>query len=304
MPQSMDPADSSTFPTFDGYARRLLRNAETETLDSYQDNLSWYREQRFSYIPIPTADKYYNLETETLEDLSPDQYVDSDLSIRKLFSLLSDHPFLLQDKMANLEVYYVDDDEYYFLEEDAPADATVLDADEIYENYPEIEDDLSNYRYRFVDRADLNRREVREALYPILADLESELAEVIKDDVPNPVDLYPNASDRVVGRREKDILEDIDLHTAEYLGLGGMIGIIKGRGHLWDEFGFDSANEVEDRLGSIQELRNRVMHSNRTLIRNAEDIEKTVERVNDAQRIIAQARGIPMENVRTLYWEE
>lgn len=297
----MQPEEWSTsFPDLSGSVQRIFRNAKTESREDVEEYLDKYEYKKYTYIPVPESDEYYNRKTGSFEDLVEDQYVDLDISLRNLFELLSEYPFLLVDTMEGLEVYFVSEDEYYFLPEDAPDDAELMDIRDLEEGHPNIIEEITGDRHRFVNRADLNRREVREALYPIIAELESEIAEAVKEDVDDPVDLYHNASESVVGRREKDILNDIELHTAEYFGLGDMIGLLKGRGHLWDEFGFESANDVDDRLRSIQRLRNCVMHSNRTLIRKPGDVEKTLERVNDAQKIIAEARDIPLKNLEAI----
>ncbi|WP_152421839.1 hypothetical protein [Halorubrum saccharovorum] len=300
----MQPKDQANFPEFSGSTFILFRIAEIETLDTYEDNLERYREKDFSYVPIPEADKYYNLNTESLEDLHENQYVEKNISVRKLFTLLSTYPFLLHDSLTGLKAYVDEDGDYYFEGGDPPEDAVKKDLEELEEQHPDILDEIRQSRYWFVNLADLNRREIREALYPVVAELESEIADAIREDVDEPEDLYHNAPDHVVGRREKDRLRDMGLHTAEYLNLGDMIGLLKGRQHLWGDFGFSDADEVEDRLGSLNQLRNSVMHSNRTLIRSQTDIEKTLERVNDAQRIIIKSRGGSVEALQTRLWEE
>lgn len=293
----MEPEDSAKFPTFNLQIEGLFRDAEVETINTYEQNISKYREKGFSYIPIPDSDKYYDVDVGALKEMDNDQYVMSPLSVRQLFELLSDQPFLIDDRLRSIKAYQTTD-EYYIDRENAPKQAEITNLSEIADDHPEVSDNLSwNTWYYFVNRADLNRREVRETLYPIIAELESEMANAIKEDVDNPEDLYPTSPDRVVGRREKDILNDVELHTAEYLNLGSMIGLLKGRPHLWERFGFETSSEVGDRLGSIQDLRNKVMHSNRTLIRSQSDVSKTLDRVDDAQEIIATARGIPHESM-------
>lgn len=299
----MQPEDQANFPDLSGSASILWRTAEIETLDSYEDNLEHYREKDFSYVPIPEADKYYNLNTESLEDLHENQYVGRNISFRELFDLLSTYPFLLHDTVTGLEAYVEQDGDYYFEGGDPPEDAVKKDLEELEEQHPDIVDDIAGSRYRFVDMADLNRRETREALYPIVAELESEIADAIREAVDEPEELYHNAPDHVVGRREKDKLNDLGLHTAEYLNLGDMIGFLKGRQNLLENFGFESPNEADDRLGSINRLRDSVMHSNRTLIRSQSDVEKALERVNDSQRIITESRGGSVETLREVIWE-
>lgn len=300
----MQPEDQANFPEFSSSAAVLFRTAEIETLDSYEDNMYQYRKKDFSYVPIPEAGKYYDLNTESLEHLDENQYVERNITVRKLFNLLSKYPFLLHDTLIGLEAYVDEDGDYYLNGGDPSEGAVKKDLKEIEEQHPDIVDEIVGSRYRFVDLADLNRREIREALYPVVAELESEIADAIREDIDEPEDLYHNAPDHVVGRREKDKLNDISLHTAEYLNLGDMIGLLKGRQHLWGNFGFDDSNEVEDRLGSLNQLRNCVMHSNRTLIRNQNDVKKTLERVNDSQRIIAESRNISLEAVRTEFHEK
>lgn len=300
----MQPEDQANFPEVSDSASILFRAAEIETLDTYEDNLDRYREKDFSYVPIPEADKYYNLNTKSLEHLHENQYVEKNISVRKLFTLLSTYPFLLHDSLTGLKSYVDQDGDYYFEGGNPPEDAVKKDVEELEEQHPEILEKIPSPRYWFVDLADLNRREIREALYPVVAELESEIADAIREDVDEPEELYHNVPDHVVGRREKDKLRDMGLHTAEYLNLSDMIGLLKGRQHLWDDFGFSDSNEVENRLESLNQLRNSVMHSNRTLIRSQKDIEKTLERVNDAQRIIIKSRGGSVETLQTRLWEE
>lgn len=277
-------------PTFSGRAHDLSIRASIETVESYHDNLEKYQENNYRYIPLPKSDQYYDQEDGSLHGIASVQYIDGSESVKEVFELLTENPFLLEDEAASLEVYVVSEDEFYLLSEDAPDHARVKDADEIEDEYPGIADQLTHVsegRYRIITIADLNRRIVGEQLYPFIAELESSIAEVIEDDVNDPKKMYYNVSEKIIGRREKDILEDIEMHTAEYLSLGDMIGFLKGREHLLDEFGFESPSDCGSRLSSIQDLRNRVMHSNRTLIRSREDIQKTLERVEDIEEILS-----------------
>lgn len=292
---TMEPAGSANFPVVAVEASDIFRQAEVETVETYENKLKYYKNKNYTFIPLPDSGQYYNTETNSLEGINERQYVSQAITYRSVFEILSEEPFLLADAYSSFILYVVNEEEYYTLPDEAPAHADALGFDELKTEYPSIADYYlkESHRYYFADLADLNRREVREIIYPVIAELEIELARAIKNDVDDPKDLYHNAPESVVGRREKDILNDVELHTAEYLGLGDMIGLLKGRSHLWKSFGFESANQVDDRLRSIQDLRNRVMHSNRTLVQNQQDVQKMLERINDAQRIIVEAKDLP-----------
>lgn len=297
----MEPEEKSIYPgklELGSRVSRLAVEASVERLDTYEDNLQYYEERNYRYIPLPKDEKYYDRDKELVQELSDQQFINDDAPLRRVFERLQDHPFLLIDRASSLTVYFVSEDDYTLLPEEASDDAIELNADDIEREYPQIAEELNfvgENRYQIITLADLNRRLVGEELYPIIAELEDQLSQVIEEDVDESVELYSQLPPRIIGRREKDKLEDIEVHIVEYLGLKELKSLLKGRPHLWDEFGFSSPNECEDILNSINKTRNRVMHANRTLIRNEEDLEKTLERVDAAQEIIAEVHSIDPE---------
>lgn len=252
-------------------AQRLAVPASTETVDTYEDNLAFYAENNYQYIPLPVDGQYYDRYAEELRALNPTQVIDTDTGLRTIFEKLQTEPFLLLDRA-----------------EDQETDPQSTDDP----NSP------SDDRYMIITVADLNRRVVSENIYPLIAELEHELAVGIKEEIESSEPLYHNLPARFIGRREKDKIQDVDLHIVEYLGLTQLVQIIKGRHNLLTKFGFESASECDDIVGSINQLRNRVMHANRSLIRNRDDIQTTLERVDDAQQLIADIHDIPVSQIR------
>ena len=133
--------------------------------------------------------------------------------------------------------------------------------------------------------ADLNKRPVKEMIYPTIANPENKLAHQIKTQYPSSEEiLHPLRAD-TVGRWYKDRKRGIELHIAEHMNLIGMQEIIKNSDSTFVlKCGFDSKNRVDKELGGINQLRNKIMHVNRTLIRNRQDLIDTLDRLNRAQR--------------------
>lgn len=56
--------------------RDIHSTAAVETLDSYKDNLEFYRNPNFTFVPMPVDGKYFDLRTNEFESLADDQFID------------------------------------------------------------------------------------------------------------------------------------------------------------------------------------------------------------------------------------
>lgn len=139
--------------------------------------------------------------------------------------------------------------------------------------------------YEIIHLSNLNKREVKDFLYPLFSELAEELAHRIEDYYENSEDMIGMVNEFTLGTWYKARQNDVELHISEYLTLSNMIRIIKGHEPIMDKCGFD-ANDDVDELGGIENLRNRVMHGNRTLVYNREMLESHMGRIERAETIV------------------
>lgn len=139
--------------------------------------------------------------------------------------------------------------------------------------------------YEIINLSNLNKREVKDFLYPPLSELANSLSHQIEDYYEDSEGLFGQVREHTLGTWFKAKQDDVELHIAEFLTLGSMITIIKGHDPLMDKCGFEDNDEV-DELGGIKDLRNKVMHGNRTLVNDKEELEKHLDRIERAESII------------------
>lgn len=139
--------------------------------------------------------------------------------------------------------------------------------------------------YEIINLSNLNKREVKDFLYPVLSELAHLLSQQIEDYYDDSEDLFGPVREHTLGTWVKAKQDDVELHIAEFLTLGSMIGIIKGHDPLMEKCGFDDNDEV-DKLGGIKDLRNKVMHGNRTLVNNRDTLKKDIDRIQRAENIV------------------
>jgi hypothetical protein len=141
--------------------------------------------------------------------------------------------------------------------------------------------------YEIINLSNLNKREVKDFLYPPLSELANSLSHQIEDYYEDSEGLFGQVREHTLGTWFKAKQDDVELHIAEFLTLGSMISIIKGHDPLMDKCGFEDNDEV-DELGGIKDLRDKVMHGNRTLVNDKEELEKHLDRLERAENIIQE----------------
>lgn len=200
-----------------------------------------------TYLPVPADRAYLDLAGGDREAMADAQLVSPDLPLLDGMRVLADHPFLLF--------------------EDGTGDG-------------------SGDGYRIVTRADLNRRPVEAAIYPVVSTLEDRIATAIRREYPDPTDLVPLVGPFPVGAWTKARGNDLAVHLAEFLSLTDMVGIVKGNDHLLSACGYDDPGELESDLHAVGELRNRVMHGNRSLVMADDDVRTHVDHLDLATGMI------------------
>lgn len=130
--------------------------------------------------------------------------------------------------------------------------------------------------FALVTISDLNRHAFRSYLYPILAELEASLAELIDRQFGDPWSwlslMNEDGQVRVVGRWELEKRNSVETSPIAGAMLTDMIQIASKSKVLRDSLGYSSASQFKDAAGSIPVLRNQVMHPVRPLILAQEDV--------------------------------
>lgn len=290
-------------------AELIASPADVETVDTYESRIDHYRNRNYSYIPIPSEEKYYQVEEETLKDLKDSQIVPQSKHLVDVLGLLQNHPFALIDRRYGSAFTVRDGTEITKhssfnpeeragvlerLRSDANESEEILLISELRDRYPELVNEASGLhtdydeQYMIITLADLNKREMREMLYRLLHELESRLSDKIQEEYPNSEDILKDIRAPAIGRWKKDQLEHIQLHIAEHLDIIDMMQVIQASEKSFvKESGFSSKKDVQDSLGRVNDVRNRVMHATRSLVYQRKDIEKILKVVETAQCILS-----------------
>jgi hypothetical protein len=277
-------------------ANTIGSRAEIAQEDTVLDNRNIYVENDYSYAPLPLDWEFYDFEREEFRGLDENQMFPIDGSIVWALKQLVESPFLLMEMGPT--GFYIHEGEIKNRYEDD------FDEEEAYHFYrttvavkehPELIDELWDLAqeesvFWIATLADVNKRKVREALYPLIAELESRFSSEVKGSDFDTDDLIPELRPDTVGRWKQAQLQGINLHIAEQMSLSELARIIEKDAALREEFGFESRNQFNNSVGGLIELRNQVMHPTRPLIWNKDDLINLVERIDRAESII-EAHG-------------
>lgn len=128
--------------------------------------------------------------------------------------------------------------------------------------------------------ADLNKKEIRILFYHLIVELESTLAHIIQKKYSDPEEFIRKFSKTFptepLGEWYKAKLNNLNLHPVEYLTFSQLINLIRKDEELLKEIGLEK-KAIKDKVSKIIELRNKVMHSNRSLIVERENIREIME---------------------------
>lgn len=235
-------------------AERIASKASIETADSCEDNIDFYREQNYSYIPIPSSRQYYDIDDGQLKEMADDQFLPDDAHIVAVMALLRDFPFVLLD--------------YHGL---------LSDQSDIAEKFGLDRSDQD--RYGIVTVADLNKRRVKEMIYPAVTTFEHTLAELVIQHYPDSNVPEDDVSDEAFERWDSVKEHDMETHIVEHMSLGDIVTVVRNTKALRTTCGFDSKSQFDDATGGLVDLRNKVMHPRRTLIQDPSHVEKTIDRL-------------------------
>jgi hypothetical protein len=295
----------------DFMAADISSEADIESLESYEDQIHHYEDLNYTYIPIPSADKYYNTEEGWLRDLNKEQYIKPSLDLLKALDKLQREPFLLIDSELHTFVIYSEEEGVISIggstnlpEGPSGQRQAMVDAgrdpeeireytwDEFVDSHPDLAQEkyASKFenRYEIITLADVNKRGVNEMLYRFIAKLESNLAGHIEKQHPDSKSILKYVNPNPIGRWKKENIRGLNLHIAEHLNLIDIMSVIQASDKEFvTQCGFDSKSDVQT-LNSINKIRNKVMHTNRSLVYERKDIEEILDMVEESKRIIRQ----------------
>jgi len=281
----------------------ICSETEFESLDTYEDQIHHYKNMNYTYIPLPDDNKYYNVEEGWLKKLNSEQFVSEDTHLLECLRKLQEYPFILVDyyksmglpvnKKKLLKIGFTDEELQNDIEyHEMPDHNTVLMTyNEIQEKAPEEVNDILSIedsdRFGIVTLADVNRRPVRDMLYKVFSELSSSLSKKIENEYPDSESIFRHLRPVTIGYWWKDQMQNLEIHVSEHMNLLEMMQVIQSSDKEFvNSCGFSSKSEV-DNLQSLNNIRNKVMHANRSLIYDRRDIQDILDSVNEAQRIIS-----------------
>ena len=240
----------------------LWNQASFETRETFEDNIEFYKENSYSYIPLPWTDEYFDVESGEVKELSENQRIVQDTSLIEALDKLKTEPFLLHDAVADTH----DPDNLGDLDREEYFEKTSSD-----DYYQYEEDD----RWFIITWADFKKREAKEMVYPLVAELANKFADIIEEYYDGSEEIVESKQlkPETVGRWYYDKKKGSVLHISEYLDMTEMKTIITNNPDLIETCGFDSKTKAIEKIDEIKKLRNKVMHANKTLVNSEEDLD-------------------------------
>lgn len=252
--------------------------ASLETLDSYSDNLDFYAERGFSYVPMPLDMAYYDRTAGELKQMDEDQFIDADTPLFEALETLLAYPFVLTRDVPSYG-YRVEDGELQMV-----GMIKGVNAWDIVDEYPEVRQQVleleEGKRWGIITHADANRRASRAALYMLFVAIEQEFAAQINQQFPDSTQLLDEVGGKTAKRWKEDHDAELDVHISEYMHLYEMKELIEDIDELRIAWGFESKSQFDSHFGGPVSMRNKIMHPTRTLVHEKKDFEKLLDRVD------------------------
>jgi len=220
--------------------REIGSAADFEVIETYDDNIDHYRENRYSHIPIPYSEEYYDIEEEELKTLTREHVVNYEIEFLEVVEKLLEVDFLFYDNYSKRVIDQPNEDSLPYRYENGKitVDGTVYGPRQVYGNYNELKSQLpeskhdlllgladERHRYHILTLQDVNKRAVRSFLYQLVMQLETRFGELVRSQY-NSKDLFKNVNPSAVGRWVKQDLRGNRTHIVEFLTVGELKDII------------------------------------------------------------------------------
>lgn len=137
----------------------------------------------------------------------------------------------------------------------------------------------------------LNCRQARTFLFGLLSELEVRLGRLVQAEVEaGRLDMGNLlGKDDVRERYEQDRSKGVERDVVEYLYLSDLCSAVKVAG-LHEAVGFESRGRAKKTLGSLSDLRNKVAHPSKAMVKEVADARRLWQRVVAAERAIFHLR--------------
>lgn len=261
----------------------ISRPIEVETENSFEENRYKFEARGEEYIPLPDDGTYYSIDEGETKELDHEMVVKPQMDVFESLEMLLEYPFLLVDHLWNTRYSVIDAEKKSIeaLSNQEPEEE--FTPSELRENYPEAADDLlleGPDRYEIFTVGEVNRRRTRDALFPLITQVEQKLALLIEEEYPNSEKLADAVGEHTKGVWEKNRGTESEVHIAEFMSLADMRDLIGDSETLARKCGFETAENAKTSLHDVKELRNKVMHANRSLIDGRKDLHTLTERLD------------------------
>lgn len=143
--------------------------------------------------------------------------------------------------------------------------------------------------------SDLNRHPLRAQLYPVLAELEVNVAELVKATYPSAWDwvLTLTSEDsraRIVGYWKLAEREDVDVGAEAGATLSELLRAVGRDDELRKALGYGSRKSFDAATSSLHRVRNLIMHPVRPLVQSTQDCHQLAAALTVAARLSARAK--------------
>lgn len=143
-----------------------------------------------------------------------------------------------------------------------------------------------------VTYSDMNKSPVRALLFILISKFEFLLLQEIKSHYKGTSSWFSRLDSTRQNKVRRNFEEkkkaDVDTAIEDCLNLGDMLCILEKDDDLRARMGYQSRNSCKNELGSLDDLRNRIMHPSDSLIDCYEDVAKLKVRVERLQKGISR----------------
>lgn len=148
------------------------------------------------------------------------------------------------------------------------------------------------YHHRIVGLvsvANLNSRQVNFYLFALICEFESRLARLVRLNLSEDT-LKAQLDEQARENFERDTAQDFENDIVQYLYLSQLINIVRTK-DLYKALGYTGRTNFE-KLNSLNDLRNQVMHPVRSLVTDQASLNKLWERIEKLQDALFRLRQL------------
>lgn len=141
-----------------------------------------------------------------------------------------------------------------------------------------------------VSFVNLNSREVRVYLYSMICEFETRLVRLLKKNPLSEEWILSEMKESAKKSYYQDQAAGYDNDITEYLYLSDLLEIIR-KSELYKTMGYTGTNQFK-KLNSLNELRNQIMHPQRSLVNNEASLHQLWERIDRLQDVLFRLRQL------------